>query len=109
MPHEDDRDRLSADDAQILGVESAVITGHTLKPVVLEPSAGPLDIDALRTAVAKRLPGFPSPTRWRGSTGYAHRQASANASATPRSFSTSRLAHAIEGSYAELRGTAMGG
>ena len=29
MPREDDPDRLSADDAHILGVESAVITGHT--------------------------------------------------------------------------------
>src|SRR6476660_8356115 len=56
MPREDDPDRLSADDAHILGVESAVITGHTLKLVVLEPGAGPLDVEALRTAVAKRLP-----------------------------------------------------
>jgi diacylglycerol O-acyltransferase len=52
-----DRDRLSADDAHILSVESAVIMGHTLKLVVLEPDAdGPLDLDALRTAVAQRLP-----------------------------------------------------
>jgi WS/DGAT/MGAT family acyltransferase len=62
MPREDDPDRLSADDAHILGVESAVITGHTLKLVLLEPGAGPLDIDALRTAVARRLPSQPRAT-----------------------------------------------
>src|ERR1700682_5155571 len=62
MPREDDPDRLSADDAHILGVESAVITGHTLKLVVLEPGAGPLDIDALQAAVAKRLPTQPRPS-----------------------------------------------
>ena len=63
MPREDDPDRLSADDAHILGVESAVITGHTLKLVVLEPGAGPLDVEALRTAVAKRLPSQPRATQ----------------------------------------------
>jgi len=63
MSREDDPDRLSADDAHILGVESAVIAGHTLKLVVLEPSVGPLDIDALRTAVAKRLPSQPRATQ----------------------------------------------
>jgi hypothetical protein len=63
MPREDDPDRLSADDARILGVESAVITGHTLKLVVLEPGAGPLDIDALQAAVAKRLPTQPRATQ----------------------------------------------
>src|SRR6478752_2210847 len=59
MPREDDPDRLSADDAHILGVESAVITGHTLKLVVLEPGAGPLDLEDFRTAVAERLPNEP--------------------------------------------------
>jgi hypothetical protein len=63
MPREDDPDRLSADDAHILGVESAVITGHTLKLVVLEPGAGPLDIDALQAAVATRLPTQPRATQ----------------------------------------------
>jgi diacylglycerol O-acyltransferase len=63
MPREDDPNRLSADDADILGVESAVITGHTLKLVVLEPGAGPLDIDALRAAVAKRLQSQPRATQ----------------------------------------------
>ncbi len=48
-------DRLSEDDARILGLESAVITGHTLKLVILEPGAAPLDIDALRAAVAERV------------------------------------------------------
>src|SRR6476469_1858701 len=63
MPRADDPDRLSADDAHILGVESAVITGHTLKLVVLEPGASPLDIDALQAAVAKRLPTQPRATQ----------------------------------------------
>ncbi len=63
MPREDDPDRLSADDAHILGVESAVITGHTLKLVVLEPGAGPLDTDSLQEAVAKRLPTQPRATQ----------------------------------------------
>jgi hypothetical protein len=63
MPLEDDPDRLSADDAHILGVESAVITGHTLKLVVLEPGAVPLDIDALQSAVANRLPTQPRATQ----------------------------------------------
>jgi hypothetical protein len=63
MPRDDDPVRLSADDAHILGVESAVITGHTLKLVVLEPGAGPLDVDALRSAVAKRLPAEPRATQ----------------------------------------------
>ena len=35
----DDPNRLSVDDAHILGVESATITGHTLKLIVLEPGA----------------------------------------------------------------------
>jgi WS/DGAT/MGAT family acyltransferase len=59
----EDRDRLSADDARILALESAAITGHTLKLIVLEPGTGPLDLDALRTAVAKRLPSQPRATQ----------------------------------------------
>jgi diacylglycerol O-acyltransferase / wax synthase len=55
--------RLSADDAQILGLESAAITGHTLKLVVLEPGSGPLDLDALRASVARRLPDQPRATQ----------------------------------------------
>ncbi|MET0701013.1 MAG: wax ester/triacylglycerol synthase domain-containing protein [Mycobacterium sp.] len=62
MPREDP-DRLSADDAHILGVESAVITGHTLKLVVLEPDAAPLDVDTLRASVANRLVDQPRATQ----------------------------------------------
>jgi WS/DGAT/MGAT family acyltransferase len=51
----EDPDRLSADDAHILAVESPVITGHTLKLMVLEPAAAPLDIRALQYVVAQRL------------------------------------------------------
>jgi WS/DGAT/MGAT family acyltransferase len=58
----DKSDRLSADDAHILGLESAAITGHTLKLVVLEPGAGLLDIDALRASVAERLSSQPRAT-----------------------------------------------
>ncbi|MCX2929438.1 WS/DGAT domain-containing protein [Mycobacterium sp. CVI_P3] len=58
----DESDRLSADDARILGLESASITGHTLKLVVLEPGAGALDLEALRSAVVRRLPSQPRAT-----------------------------------------------
>ncbi|WP_319448312.1 MULTISPECIES: wax ester/triacylglycerol synthase domain-containing protein [unclassified Mycobacterium] len=54
-------DRLSPDDAHILNLESAAITGHTLKLVILEPGP-PLDVDALRSAVAARLPNQPRAT-----------------------------------------------
>jgi diacylglycerol O-acyltransferase / wax synthase len=56
-----DEDRLSPDDAHILNLESAAITGHTLKLVILEPGP-PLDVDALRSAVAARLPSQPRAT-----------------------------------------------
>jgi len=59
----DDPDRLSDDDAHILGLESAAVTGHTLKLVVLEPGTDPLDVEALRTVVAQRLPGQPRATQ----------------------------------------------
>ena len=39
----EDCDRLSDDDARILGLESATITGHTLKLIVLEPGPDPLE------------------------------------------------------------------
>jgi diacylglycerol O-acyltransferase len=58
----DDPDRLSVDDARILDVESAAIAGHTLKLNVLE-AGEPLDIDALRAAVEKRLPSQPRATQ----------------------------------------------
>jgi WS/DGAT/MGAT family acyltransferase len=48
-------DRLSADDARILDVESTQIFGHTLKLMVLEPAEQSLNIDALRAAVSERV------------------------------------------------------
>lgn len=54
---------LSADDARIFGLESATITGHTLKLIVFEPGTGALDIDALRDAVAERLVRQPLATQ----------------------------------------------
>lgn len=50
---------LSADDAAILALESEVITGHTLKLCLLEPAPAPLDLDALRASVERRLAGAP--------------------------------------------------
>lgn len=55
----DDRGRLSDDDARILNLESVSIAGHTLKLIVLEPSSGSLDVEALRAAVSERLSGHP--------------------------------------------------
>ncbi|MCS5718024.1 WS/DGAT domain-containing protein [Herbiconiux sp. CPCC 205763] len=54
-------DRLSEDDARILALESAVLTGHTLKLMILAPGT-PLDLDALRAAVSARLPTQPRAT-----------------------------------------------
>ena len=51
----DQPDLLSADDARILGLESAAIAGHTLKLIVLEPAAEPLDLGRLRASVDSRL------------------------------------------------------
>jgi diacylglycerol O-acyltransferase len=59
----EDRGRLSDDDARILGLESATITGHTLKLIVLEPGPGPLELDELRAAVAQRLVREPRATQ----------------------------------------------
>ncbi len=53
---EGDGERLSADDAHILALESPAIAGHTLKALVLEPAPEPLDLEALRAAVDARLP-----------------------------------------------------
>ena len=52
---------LSFDDAQILGLESDAIKGHTGKLVVLAPNdrGEPLTAEALRGRVAERLPGLP--------------------------------------------------
>jgi len=54
---------LSADDARILGLESTALTGHTLKLLILEPGARPLDLDALRKTVTQRLPAQPRATQ----------------------------------------------
>lgn len=59
----DEPDRLSADDARILDLESAAVTGHTLKLVILEPDAGPIDLDALRDSIAGRLHTQPLATK----------------------------------------------
>jgi hypothetical protein len=63
VAREDDPDRLGADDALILSMESPVIMGHTLKLNVLEPAAAPLNVDSLRVAVAKRLQAEPRATQ----------------------------------------------
>lgn len=49
---------LSADDARILALESSVLTGHTLKLMILAPGE-PLDLEALRASVAQRLGAEP--------------------------------------------------
>jgi diacylglycerol O-acyltransferase / wax synthase len=54
---------LSADDARILGLESSAVTGHTLKLLILEPAAQPLDLDTLRSTVAQRLSAQPKATQ----------------------------------------------
>ena len=59
----DDPDRLSPDDARILAVESATITGQTLKLVILDPAAEPLDLEALRARVSERLGSQPRATQ----------------------------------------------
>ena len=46
--------RLSVDDRRILALESTVLTGHTLKLLVLSPGV-PLDLDALRASVLARI------------------------------------------------------
>lgn len=50
----DDGELLSADDARILALESSVLTGHTLKLMILVPGE-PLDLSALRATVLSRL------------------------------------------------------
>ncbi len=49
-------ERLSADDAHILALESPAIAGHTLKVLVLEPEPEPIDLESLRASVDARLP-----------------------------------------------------
>ncbi len=54
-----DGEPLSEQDAQILGLESKAITGHTLKLIMLEPGEGLLNLDGLRASVAARLANQP--------------------------------------------------
>jgi hypothetical protein len=54
----DEEQPLSADDARILALESSVLTGHTLKLMILSPGVG-LDLDALRESVSTRLSDQP--------------------------------------------------
>ncbi len=63
MPRQEDSDQLSGDDAHILGLESSVIFGHTLKLNILAPGTAPIDLDTLRRAVAERLPSQPRATQ----------------------------------------------
>jgi WS/DGAT/MGAT family acyltransferase len=63
VTRQDDSDRLSADDAHILGLESSVITGHTLKLNIIAPGTAPIDVDALRRTVAERLSSEPRATQ----------------------------------------------
>jgi diacylglycerol O-acyltransferase / wax synthase len=49
-------DRLSPDDARILGLETAAIKGHTCKVIVVEPGPqGALGVDAVRDRIATRV------------------------------------------------------
>ncbi|MCS5736098.1 wax ester/triacylglycerol synthase domain-containing protein [Herbiconiux daphne] len=75
-------ERLSPDDARILALESSVLTGHTMKLLVLEPGP-PLDLDELRLAVAARLSDEPR-ARQRVETGGAGRAASSGAGMAAR-------------------------
>lgn len=59
----DGGEKLSEDDARILGLESSAITGHTLKLVLLDRGDEPLDLEGLRAAVAERLAGQPRATQ----------------------------------------------
>jgi diacylglycerol O-acyltransferase len=53
-------DRLSPEDARILGLESAAIAGHTCKLAVVEPGTqGPIELEELRSHVAARLDRAP--------------------------------------------------
>ncbi|HYU61078.1 MAG TPA: wax ester/triacylglycerol synthase family O-acyltransferase [Solirubrobacterales bacterium] len=53
-------ERLSAEDARILALETTSIAGHTCKVVVVEPGAdGPIELEELRAHVAARLDRAP--------------------------------------------------
>jgi NRPS condensation-like uncharacterized protein len=60
---QDDSDLLAADDARILNLESAAITGHTLKLVILDPGSHPIDLDGLKATVEQRLSAQPRATQ----------------------------------------------
>jgi WS/DGAT/MGAT family acyltransferase len=57
------RDELPVDDARLLELESDAIAGHTLKLLVLERGAQPLEISELRELVAGRLAREPRATQ----------------------------------------------
>ena len=63
MATQDDSDLLAADDARILNLESAAITGHTLKLVILDPGLLPIDLDGLKATVEQRLSAQPRATQ----------------------------------------------
>ena len=63
MATQDDSDLLAADDARILNLESAAITGHTLKLVILDPGSHPIDLDGLKATVEQRLSAQPRATQ----------------------------------------------
>jgi WS/DGAT/MGAT family acyltransferase len=53
-------DRLSPEDARILGLETAAIAGHTCKVAVVEPGpSGPIELEELRAHVDARLDRVP--------------------------------------------------
>ena len=54
-------ERLTSEDAEILGLESTAIKGHKASVLVLDPAedGAPLDIDELRTSIASRLSSEP--------------------------------------------------
>jgi WS/DGAT/MGAT family acyltransferase len=55
------RERMSADDVEILRLESAAIKGHTGKVMILAPDSegAPLSVPDLRTRVGQRVGAFP--------------------------------------------------
>ena len=63
MEPQDNPDQLSTDDAHILQLESAAITGHTLKLVILEPGSQQLDLEVLKNSVGQRLSAQPRATQ----------------------------------------------
>lgn len=75
----EDPGRLSPDDVRILDVESATITGQTLKLMVLEPGTGVLDLESLRATVLGRLTGQPRATQRVDTSGPAPRWVDATA------------------------------